>query len=384
MNAQEKHSYRPLPLCDTHLHPADLRPLADTAATLRDVVDWFAYRRAVLCCLTDTLEVDDPLANVKALYLKDTMNAQDSSDRILVYGHPLHRYDGRDTAEGYLAQAQQLHSMGVDGIKLLDGKPECRRRIGRPLCDPIYDAMYAYLEDVGLPVKLHLGDPAFFWGSREAVGEYVVRRGWWYGAGDYPTLETMRAEVETLLARFPRLRLCLAHFGFFADEPDRLRALMEKYQNLTIDLTPGGEMFVSMTTHHDVYLAFFADHRDRIFFGTDTYNSPVPGEGIARCDRAGGSRYHLVRRMLEGDPTDRFTLTILGREETLRPLGLDDAVLRPIYADNHLAFHPSVRPVNRPAVAAALAQIDPTDIAPAYAEIENENLRVLRKWACAD
>ncbi len=378
MTNREAYRFLNLPLCDTHLHPVDPRPLADSFATFRDIIDYFEYKRVTMCCLTNSTHTADPLNNLKGLYLKEALNAHYREDRVFVYGNPFHFYNARDTAEGYLSQVQDMYTWGMDGYKLLDGKPYCRKKLNRPLCDPIFDPMYAFIEDRGLPVKLHLGDPAYFWGDKSHLNDYAISHGWWYGGGGYPSLESLRAEVDGILTKFPRLKLCLAHFYFMGDDIAGLRTFFERFENVSVDLTPGAEMFKGMTEHYDDTQRFFADYSDRIFFGTDTYNTEVPGDGIARYAHTANGRGTLVRRMLEGDPKEPFEIQIIGDTPTVKPLGLPEIQLRNIYFENHRKLHPTCRPIDRAAAAKALNAFDLSLLPAEYRAQEEENITCLR------
>ncbi len=53
--------------------------------------------------------------------------------------------------------------MGFDGVKMMEGKPNRRKLLARRLDDPIFDGYYRFAEENGVPLTLHLADPAYFW-----------------------------------------------------------------------------------------------------------------------------------------------------------------------------------------------------------------------------
>ncbi len=285
--------------------------------------------------------VFDPTNNVKALYCKSVLNAE-RANSIYVYGSTVHFYDERDTAEEYLRQVKELYDMGVDGYKLLDGKPEFRKNLAKPLCDPVFDAMYAFIEEKGMPVKMHLGDPAYFWGPKENLTPYEISRGWYYGDGTYPSREDLYNEVYKILTKFPKLKLCLAHFGFMDDDPERATDFFERFENVSLDLTPHGSMFVRFKQRPEEWMSFFARYADRIFFGTDSYNYISVHDSEGSYEHS-GFLANVVRRMLEYPEERTYEHPDLG---TMVPMNLPDNVLKKIYCENQKQLLGDARPLD--------------------------------------
>lgn len=73
-----------------------------------------------------------------------------------------HNLNKNDTADYYFNEIKAYYDMGCDGVKILDGKPDSYRTIGRRL----NDKFYAFCEEMQIPVTMHLGDPANFWVQR--------------------------------------------------------------------------------------------------------------------------------------------------------------------------------------------------------------------------
>ena len=139
MNNVVYNNYRDLKFCDSHWHLTAPETLSSTTQTFQEVMQYFSLDRVGLMVLTrDSSLRFDPAQNLKALHIKSVFNAQ-TPDSIYVYGNVIHYYDERDTADGYLRQVKELYDMGVDGFKILDGKPIMRKYLGKSLCDPIFD-----------------------------------------------------------------------------------------------------------------------------------------------------------------------------------------------------------------------------------------------------
>ncbi len=343
MTNEEFNGYRHYPVCDHHLHLLYDVPLDRSVKTFENIIRYFGYERITLQALTNSTKVDDPSDNAKAFYIKDVINAH-GTGKVAVFANLFHYYDGRDTADGYLRQARLLYAIGCDGFKNLDGKPSRRKKLGRRLDDPIFDPFYSFLEEKDLPMTMHLGDPPSFWDISK-ISAYALKVGW-YCDETFPRLEEMRAEVEGILQKHPKLRLTLAHFFFLADNLEECVRLYEAYPNLSFDLTPGGEMFKNFQNRLPEWRAFFKKYSARIYLGTDTYNnyySEKPEDYEANV----GHRLNLVRRMLETDAA--FEDSSYG---ILQPLALDGEVLQNIYHDNYVRLVGEPRPVQAPLAAA--------------------------------
>lgn len=330
MTNRELHGYKNIPVSDTHIHIVFPKHPDATVDILRKFRDHFDYDSVTLQILTRcTGHRDcDPSNTMKGLYCKDILNSE-RKNSTYVYGSIFHFLDDRDTALGYLKQVKTMYEMGVDGYKFLDGKPAIRKMIGKPLSDTIFDKMYAFIEERGMPIKMHLADPAKYWGPKETMTPTAIARGWWCGEGTFPERDEFYEEVYAILRKFPKLKFCLAHLGYMSY--DEAVAFLENFENTSFDLTPGASWCKNATEEAEKWKQFFAKYADRIYFGTDTYNK-LEGEDNDRGYEASASRFNLVRKMLEGDSRDIIEYgNGLG---DFVPLGLDDTILERIYYKN--------------------------------------------------
>lgn len=381
MTNRDQFNYQPIPLCDGHIHITYAHPIETTVKILADTMTWYDCERiAILGLQQDSKKHSDPGNNLKALYCKSRLNTEVPERHVYAFGSMFHRYDERDTADGYLAQAKALWEMGFDGVKILDGKPKMRKYLGRRLDDPIFDPMYAFLQAHDIPVTMHLGDPPEFWDINK-ISEYALKVGW-YCDETYPTLEELRREVLGILDKFPRLRLTMAHFFFLSQDLEACADLFEHYPTLCFDLTPGGEMFENFSKRPEDWRAFFCRYADRISLGTDTYNYALHDTLADYGNGADLARTNLVRKYLEW--TEPFAHPWYG---TLIPFGLDDDTLTKIYRGNFLRRLGPTRPVNCGAAAyAALNILNAFDHGALCCEddertaLEYENLQVIKAY----
>lgn len=322
-----KKGYRDLPICDSHVHVTYSMPLAKTAAMLRGYADYFGLARIALLALPHSVRssLTDPSNPLKCLYLKSLLNAEAEDRKVHAFGGLFHFFDGRDTPDGFLRQVSDLYAMGFDGMKILLGKPELRKRLGVPLDDPLFDPFYSFCEKVRFPVTMHLGDPESYWlpqndGRPPACGEGC------------PTLGRLRAETEGILHKHPSLDLVLCHFYFIADDCEAADRFLTSHPTVSFDLTPGSEMYAGFTKHPDEWRDFFRRHRRRILFGTDTDNwaAPRTAEGY---EHNFSYPFNLVRNALESPLPFRFEDADLG---LLEPLFADEETLRAVYSENFI------------------------------------------------
>ena len=167
-----------------------------------------------------------------------------------------------------VTQYHELMDMGFDGIKMLEGKPTEHKRVGKTLNHPSMNALYAEMEKDGTHLLMHTNDPDEFW-DEERAPQWAKDSGWTYLDGTFSSYEQIQEQTIKILENFPNLHLTLAHFFFCGKTPELLVELFEKYPNLCVDLTPGGEMYVEFAKNFEYYREFFEKYSDRLIFGTD-------------------------------------------------------------------------------------------------------------------
>ena len=165
-------------------------------------------------------------------------------------------------------QYRELMEIGFDGIKMLEGKPTEHKRIGKDLNHPAILPLYKEIEKDGTHLIMHSCDPDEFWDLKRAP-QWAIDAGWTYDDGTYASYEEIKAQTIKILEECPNLHLTLAHFFFSSKEPELLEELFQKYPNLCVDLTPGGEMYVEFYNNYDYYKDFFNKYSSRLIFGTD-------------------------------------------------------------------------------------------------------------------
>jgi hypothetical protein len=258
-------------------------------------------------------------------------------------------YTGEGAIEGkadFAAQGRRLYDMGVDGIKMLEGKPTSRRLVKVPLDSPVYDPFYEFLVEKSLPLLSHVADPEICWDAQNAP-DYFRKAGYFYADGALPSFEGFRQEALNVARKHPRLKMTFAHFFFASPDVDKAARFMDSYPNIGFDLTPGWEMYPNFGAKRDEWRDFFIRYDSRILFGTE-------GGLSSLGDEAGLKGRHevddFIRNFLaaEGDMVHSWP----GFTFPTKGLKLLPESVRKICAGNFLdrVSNKPPRPLNRPLI----------------------------------
>ena len=233
-----------------------------------------------------------------------------------------------------VTQYRELMEIGFDGIKMLEGKPNEHKRVGKNLNHPELNKLYCEMEKDNTHLLMHVNDPDEFWDDERAP-DWAVKSGWTYTDGTYSSYEEIQNQTIKILKEYPNLSLTLAHFFFCGKTPELLEELFSKYPNLCVDLTPGGEMYVEFEKNYGYYKEFFNKYSSRLIFGTD--RSYLCDEKYAKW------LFDLVTAFLG---TDKTTLSFEGKE--LKGLGLtDDKVDNIFFANFEKRVGKAPKPINK-------------------------------------
>lgn len=246
------------PVTDSHIHIHSLHDLEQVEKAARQG----EYERFTV--LSDSFSPSGAAGNLSAAYAKLSR-----PNTIYAYASFHMPEEGRPDPADLLAQAKLYREAGYDGIKMIDGKPTVRQQRNIPLDDPCYDPMFSYLEETGMPVLYHSGDPIEFWDSR-LIPDWARDAGYLYD-GSFPSAEQIRQETLGILQKHPNLHMTLAHLFFLSntDSIDLAYELLATYPNLVFDLTPGWEMFEGFGRNMKQWKAFLEEKADRLVYGTD-------------------------------------------------------------------------------------------------------------------
>lgn len=235
-------------------------------------------------------------------------------------------FEGQKNREALTAQLQRMMDAGFDGLKLIETKPDTFRRLGVAIDSDIYEGVFSLAEKKGFPILWHVGDPATCW-NIETAPAFAVENGWCYLDDSFASLSEIYRQVETVLHRHPKLKVCLAHFYFTSDDMPHAARMFDTWENVSFDLTPGTEMYGHFLSDPEVWRSFFTKYQDRIIFGTDFTDSVEDWEN-GLFDHL----YNLATKSIE----ESGHVKVWDIEGT--GLGLDKEVLDKVYVTNFEGF----------------------------------------------
>lgn len=320
-------------LIDSHVH-------YDYNGKIEDVKRALEITKADFLCLQSQIYTKKINQNIDDLYVKLKLNGKiyvnGAMDSLLYYNQ-----DMMDEMPAYL---DRMFKCGIDGIKMIEGKPTERKIFPIPDFDkPCYDATFKYLEDNKINITWHVNDPEEFWVD-ELCPDWAKRSGWFYGDGTYINNEKQYKQIENLLSRHPNLRITFAHFFFKSNELDYLSDLFDKFPYVGVDITPGVELFTNMSNNIDKAKAFFKKYANRIMYGTDISIGPGYYDEDDAVQRKNLCHDFLTkdRILIKGNPNG-----LLGKDDFyLNCLSLDNDLVELIEYKNFLNKYGEPKPLN--------------------------------------
>ncbi len=245
---------------------------------------------------------------------------------------------GKQVGKYMVKFVDRMRQCGCDGLKIIEGKPSMRKFMAIPDFDlPCWEPLWEYAERTGLPVLWHLNDPETCWDPEKAP-RHIRMAGELYD-DSYINNEVQYRQMENILSRHPNIKFIFAHLYFMSAQLPRLGALLDRYPNVMVDLTPGLEIYVNFSRNPQAAKEFLERYQDRILYGTDIgarcvlADGKLPfheGECLARIEMIDGLLRGSDEVILEEDGrylinTDPFPL---------RGLDLDEKILNKIYWQN--------------------------------------------------
>ncbi len=266
-----------------------------------------------------TWEEKEFLRNLLALLLK-------AENPGVVYGfigleHP--KPENASLPNGFLEQVKRSMEMGFDGIKMF-AKPTVRKAFGVPIDSPVYDPMLKYCEEKAIPIIYHVADPSNAWDPEKATP--IMRERGWFFDETFPTYEDFYTETFNMLKKFPKLNVAFAHLFFLSGDIKRAQWVLDTWENVKYDLTPGTEAYVDFSADIQKWRDFFIKNADRFIVGTDNSAQNAAGLELA------AGKINFLRKFF--GTSEVFTF----ENKTFTGLGLDDVVLKKIFGDNFKAI----------------------------------------------
>lgn len=251
-------------------------------------------------------------------------------ERFAVFANPDFRGIGSaGWAERAVRQLEADVEAGAQGLKIFKnfgmtvrdsaGK---RVRVDAPAMDPLWQACAR----LGIPVLIHVADPAEFWSPHDRFNErwleLKLRPGRKRPA--QPSFEDLIGERDRLLARHPKVRFILAHLAWHGHDLGRLGMLLDRFPNVSVDIAA---VLYELGRIPFSGRDFLIRYQDRVLFGKDSYQ---PDE------------FPYYWRVLETRDEYFEYYRRYHAHWRLYGLGLPDEALRSIYYRNALRLIPGI------------------------------------------
>ena len=249
-------------------------------------------------------------------------------------------YKGDNIGKNLAKYVEEIMDVGSDGIKMIEGKPEYRKKIPIPSFDSkTFEPYFDYMEKKQIPIIWHVNDPEEFWNLKK-IPTWALKAGWYYDE-TYVNNYKQYEEVLNVLTKHPNLKVTFAHFFFLSNDLNRLASIFDTYPNVSVDMAPGIELYENLSNNIAEAKKFFVKYQDRIIYGTD----------ICRLDTDIDEEFNhndaIVRGLLCQDflTKDRVYLkgnekSLLGKDDViLNGLSLDEKITNKIFSTNFLKSH---------------------------------------------
>ncbi|MBE3576359.1 MAG: amidohydrolase [Limnochordales bacterium] len=288
-----------VPIIDVHTH---VRRLPETRLLVEAAQHYGVARLVGIATLDDCLSLKEEYPD--ALVMAAT----------LVYDN---RHDPERFVRENLALLERGAAAGLKVVKLWF-KPSFNVETGMKLDDPRLAPIFARMGELGLVALIHIADPDIWW-----VKYYSDRT-------VYETKEETYRQAENVLARYPALKIILAHLGGDPEHLDHLEQLLSSYPNLYLDTSATKWLVRELGKQREAARDFFIRWRERLLFGTDLVVRPgLPLDHYL-------SRYWVHQLFWETDVVCPSPIPDPDCEGTpmIRGLDLPADVLHSLYHDN--------------------------------------------------
>lgn len=210
------------------------------------------------------------------------------------------RIDEPGFGEAMAAEIEAGFKMGARGLKISKRLGlNVRDRSGRlvPIDDPRLDPIWAKCGELGIPVAIHIADPAAFFTPLDEKNERLIELmdhpNWSFYGPEFPEREELHAQRNRVIERHPNTNFIGLHIANNSEDLKTVAEWLDRYPNLYVET---GARLSELGRQPYTSRRFFIHYQDRVLFGTDT--TPLPGVKLARD---GVEMYRLHWRFLESD-----------------------------------------------------------------------------------
>ena len=183
----------------------------------------------------------------------------------------------KDWAKQTIATLKQSFSDGAKAVKIWKNIGMSLRdnngkfvMVDNPGLKPVLD----YLEENHIPVIAHSGEPRDCWKplnkmefGKDYYGEHPEYH--MYLHPDYPTYKDQINARDNMLLKHPDLNFVGAHLGSIEWSLDELAMCLDKFPNMSVDLSRMPYLQLHALRNWQKTRDFFMKYQDRLLYGTD-------------------------------------------------------------------------------------------------------------------
>lgn len=153
------------------------------------------------------------------------------------------------------------------------------------LDDPRFNGVMQHIQDRGIPLIAHQGEPRNCWLPLDQMTTENDRsyfkahpNFYMYLHPDQPSYESLMAHRDDFVAHHPDLAFDGAHLASLEWDTDRVAAFLDRFPNANVDLAARlTNVQAQSTKDYAKVRAFFIKYQDRLMYGTDlTENASDP------------------------------------------------------------------------------------------------------------
>ena len=147
--------------------------------------------------------------------------------------------------------------------------------------DPQFYPVFRHLEEKGIPMVGHLGEPKNCWLPLE---EMTTKNDISYFAShpkyhmylhpEFPSYEEQIAARDRMLEKHPNLIFIGCHLASMEWSTDEMAAFLDRFPNASMDMSARmGQLFYQTVENRKKVRDFFIKYQDRLLYGTDITDS---------------------------------------------------------------------------------------------------------------
>jgi len=143
--------------------------------------------------------------------------------------------------------------------------------------DPQFDAIFAHLTELDIPLVGHLGEPKNCWLPLDKMNtkndsNYFSQNPQYhmYLHTEFPSYEEQMAARDRMLEKNPDLVFIGCHLASLEWNVDTLGAWLDRFPNTAVDMAARmGQLFYQTRNDNKKVRNFFVKYQDRLLYGTD-------------------------------------------------------------------------------------------------------------------